>query len=1001
MLTKVLIVAKTRQGSRACVGGITFDGRSVRLIAADHEVNEQAGMEYGIGEVWEVELRPPEATVPPHVENMVVWSKRRLAPMTDPEQFIEHHMPPHAGGPDGLYEGLVQVGPTGALYVAERTGVPACSTVFWRPDWPLERADEGKRIRYRYVGPDDSRTLVFVGFQEPVEIIPAGTLVRVSLAHWWRPEQDNHTELRCYVQLSGWFMEPSAEAEASVGVSTRGPARARPGGEVTAEPPALANAAASEMESSAGAPPAPAQPGNRPSLADAQTLLKSVFGYDTFRPLQAEIIDNLLNRQDTLAVMPTGSGKSLCYQLPALLRDGLTVVVSPLISLMQDQVSQLLEVGVPAVFLNSTLDYGAYRANAEQVRNGQAKLLYTSPETLLRPETLVLLDHCQVDCLAIDEAHCISAWGHDFRPEYRQLLPVRQRYPEAVCVAFTATATPRVRQDIRQILSLDEDSEFIASFNRQNLYLAAEPRTDGLAQTLAFLRSHRGEPGIIYCSTRAGVKRLAEQLRAKGWQALPYHAGLDDATRHANQEDFARDRAPIIVATIAFGMGINKSNVRFVLHYNLPDSLEAYYQEIGRAGRDGLRADCLLLYSRADMQTVYRFIEAGAEAERPGRRARLQAMARYAETTDCRRARLLEYFDEQAGTDNCAFCDNCLAAARPDGEKVDATEAALQLLICAKLTGQVFGAAHLIEVLRGSRAEGVLRHHHDRLTVYGAGKERSSIAWRGLAEQFIRQGLLLQDMEHGSLQLTDRGRAVLAGERVLVAAEEVHGAAPARSQPAPASEYDPELFERLRTLRRTIADGENVPPYVVFSDRTLAEMATWFPASERSLLQVHGVGERKLARYGERFLATIRDYCAERGIVEKIRPVVPKQPGQTDEAAAAPARAERAQGRSAEVGERFVAGLPMTDLQALYGVKERTIVSHLYVYLRAGGRLPAERVLELSTVGPVERQRALAVMAEMGTAYLRPIYDALEGTVSFDELAILRLYYLCLQSEAV
>jgi ATP-dependent DNA helicase RecQ len=350
--------------------------------------------------------------------------------------------------------------------------------------------------------------------------------------------------------------------------------------------------------------------------------------------------------RDTLIIMPTGGGKSLCYQLPALIFPGMTVVVSPLISLMQDQVSQLLDSGVAAAFINSTLAYQEQVHIMQQARNGEIKLLYMAPETLLRPEMLVLLDDCKIDCLAIDEAHCISSWGHDFRPEYRQLRAVRDRLPQAICVALTATATPRVQTDIAEILGFSADNAFIGSFNRENLFLAAEPRLDGMAQLLNFLSNHRDQSGIIYCSTRKDVEGVAYRLGQLGWSALPYHAGLDSGTRRKNQEDWVRDNVPIMVATVAFGMGIDKSNVRFVAHYNLPQSVENYYQEIGRAGRDGLRSDCLLLYSVADMMTQRFFIDSGAESEKAGRSARLQAMWRYAEAQDCRRIPLLAYFGE-------------------------------------------------------------------------------------------------------------------------------------------------------------------------------------------------------------------------------------------------------------------------------------------------------------------------------------------------------------------
>jgi ATP-dependent DNA helicase RecQ len=991
MITKVLIVAKTRQGTHACIGGITYEGQSVRLVAADAAVNEHAGMDYAVGEVWEVDLRPAEKLVPPHVENVVVWSKRRLGLAADPISSIEQRMPPVNGGIEALFSGLALSGSTGALYITERGGVPSCSTMFWRPDQPLQRSDDGKRIRYRYPAAGGGRTLVFVGFQEPIETIPAGTLLRVSLAHWWRPEEDDDGELRCYVQLSGWCLpsdstshQPMATVVAGVSPATA----ARAAASASAVPP-RAPGEARKLEQQADrrvapdrAPASQLQPGS-PGMGEAQRLLKTVFGYDTFRSLQAQIVANLLAKRDTLAIMPTGSGKSLCYQLPALLFDGLTVVVSPLISLMQDQVNQLLELGAPAVFLNSTLDYGAYRATTERVKRGEVKLLYTSPETLLRPETLVMLDRCQVNCLAIDEAHCISAWGHDFRPEYRQLLSVRQRYPGAVCVAFTATATARVRRDISEMLGFRHENEFVARFDRENLYLAVQPRTDGLAQTLAFLNAHRNASGIIYCSTRAGVDRLTTRLAAKGWGVLPYHAGMSDEDRRRNQDAFSRDRTPIIVATIAFGMGINKSNVRFVLHYNLPQSIESYYQEIGRAGRDGLRADCLLLYSPADRQTIYGFIEEGAERERAGRHARLEAMTRYAEADGCRRAVLLPYFGEEPAALSCGFCDNCLAVTEAQGEKVEVSDAARRFLTCVKLTGQMFGSGHIIDVLRGSQAARVLSRHHDRLSVYGTGRDLSSAEWKRLGEQFIRQGLAKQDMEHGGLQLTEKGQAVLAGGQVFVTA--VVRTQPVAA-PGPEMAYDAALFERLRALRREIAEENNVPPYVVFSDRSLIEMATYFPASENSFLAIHGVGERKLAQYGGRFLAVIGAYSAEQGLSERPR-----------SSNASPSVARATQGRSAEVGDRFAAGHSIVDLQAMYGVTQGTIVNHLYQGLRAGRGFPAERILEVSTASEADRRRALASMAELGTDALRPIYDAVEGSIPFDELHILRLYYLCLK----
>jgi ATP-dependent DNA helicase RecQ len=915
-----------------------------------------------------VDAVPAEHVTPPHVENVIVRSKQRCGTMPNCPPFIEQRMPPVAGGPELLFEGLTQTTPHGALYIAQRAGIPPFSTTFWRPDQPLTRAEDGKRIRYHYPAPDGGRTLVFVGFQEPVEIIPAGTLLRVSLAHWWRRADDPDTELRCYVQLSGWFLPQAAPA--------------RPAQEQT-QPATESGAEAGPAIIDVHSYPDSAAP----SLDEARRILKTVFGYDAFRPLQAEIIANLLAGRGALVVMPTGGGKSLCYQLPALLADGLTVVISPLISLMQDQVMQLRELGVPAAFLNSTVAYADYLATTRQVRAGQIKLLYTSPETLLRPETLVLLDRSRVRCLAIDEAHCISEWGHDFRPEYRQLLPVRERYRNAVCIALTATATERVRRDIQQRLGFRDEHAFIASFDRPNLFLEARMRQNGLGQLLTFLSSHRDQTGIIYCSTRDGVDRLAEQLAAQGWPALPYHAGIDDATRRRNQELFARDRVSIIVATIAFGMGINKSNVRFVVHFNLPKDLESYYQEIGRAGRDGLRADCLLLFSRADTQTIYRFIEEGAPTERAGRHARLQAMSRYAEAVGCRRVQLLAYFGEQSAP--CGFCDTCLIA-RGETVEVDVTDAAQKFLGCILRTGGIFGAGHIIDVLRGSRSQRVLRYHHDRLPMYDAGKEHSPAEWRRLAEAFIRQGILEQDMEHGSLRLTAAGRAVLDGTSVMIPVEVQRAGAEAVAGDAAQAAHDPALFELLRALRREIADAADLPPYVVFSDRSLVEMATYFPQTPQRFADIYGVGQRKLAAYGDRFLAVTRAYCAEKGLVERGKA------GTGSLGRPAPTTIDREHPpRWQEVGEAFAAGQTVEQLMALYNVKQSTIAAHLGRYVQSGGALDPARILALSKLTEEDRARVLKLMSELGPERLSPIFEALGGAVSYDELHVMRVYYLC------
>ena len=738
-----------------------------------------------------------------------------------------------------------------------------------------------------------------------------------------------------------------------------------------------------DVVSSPPVAPAPAPiPAGPADMANARRLLKTIFGYDDFWPLQREIIENVLARRDTLVIMPTGGGKSLCYQLPALLFDGLTVVVSPLISLMQDQVEALRQVGVAAAFLNSTLDFDSYQRITRQVRAGEVRLLYVAPETLLQPRTLALLDASQVQMLAIDEAHCISSWGHDFRPEYRQLLDVRRRYPQAVCMALTATATPRVQQDIQEILGFEEANAFVASFDRPNLHLAVQRRTDGLQQTLAFLRAHREQSGIIYCSTRRQVDALSEQLRLQGWNALPYHAGMEKVDRQRHQRQFVRDDAPIMVATIAFGMGIDKSNVRFILHYNLPQNIESYYQEIGRAGRDGLRADCLQLFNQGDMRMIRHFIDEGSESERAGRLQRLQAMTDYAQARECRRIPLLAYFGESYSADGCGMCDNCLRQ-EDEAALIDATIPAQMFLSCVKRTGEVFGKSHIIKVLRGSQSKPVLSRGHHKLSTYGIGAAYSRREWLHMAEQFIEQGLVTQDLEHGGLSLTSKGYAVLRGEKVTLAPLPRAEIAPVAGTSGDV-EYDRELFGRLRVLRKEIADEAGAPAYVIFSDRALQEMATYYPQTEAHFLAMNGVGRVKLERYGQRFLDLIRGYCQPRGLSER-----PK---------ALPAAARSRKGakrRFEEVGEFFLAGRSVAELQKMYGVRRDTIIGHLLRYRSAGHALPAERVLAASRLTPEEQGAVWEAMQQQETNQLKPLYERFGQRISYEELRILQLYLLC------
>lgn len=602
----------------------------------------------------------------------------------------------------------------------------------------------------------------------------------------------------------------------------------------------------------------------------ATHILRSVFGYDCFRPRQEEVVASLVAGQDALVLMPTGGGKSLCYQIPALVRYGTGVVISPLISLMQDQVAALRQAGVRAAFLNSALRPDEVRRVESQLRAGELDLVYVAPERLMMDRMLELLDGIPVALFAIDEAHCVSQWGHDFRPEYLQLSVLHERYPEVPRIALTATADERTRQEIIVRLGLDKAQLFISSFDRPNIrYRIHEAQTNAREQLLRFINDeHPGEAGIVYCLSRQKVDDLAAWLCGKGIPALPYHAGLGAEVRSANQSRFINEEGLVIVATIAFGMGIDKSNVRFVAHMSLPKSVEAYYQETGRAGRDGLPADAWMNYGLQDVIMLRQMLSgSGAEdAHKRVERHRLDAMLGLCELTGCRRQALLAYFGEILPRP-CGNCDTCLNPP----ETWDATLVAQKALSCVHRTGQRFGVMYLIDVLLGKQDERILRFGHDRISTFGIGTELDAKAWRGIYRQLIARGLLSVDVDgHGGLRLTDACRSVLRGEEQLWLRREVaavrkktrRSAAGARSPGAAAGNFsapaDQQLWEALRALRMELARAQNVPPYVVFHDATLAEMVRRRPVDSDALADLSGIGERKLAAYGDAFLEVIR-----------------------------------------------------------------------------------------------------------------------------------------------
>ena len=603
--------------------------------------------------------------------------------------------------------------------------------------------------------------------------------------------------------------------------------------------------------------------------ASVRDLLSRVFGYDRFRGQQEAIVEHTIGGGDSLVLMPTGGGKSLCYQIPALVRPGAGVVVSPLIALMRDQVAGLVQAGVRAACLNSTLDYGAVLDVEARLRAGAIDLLYVAPERLLGERTLMLLDEVDIALFAIDEAHCVSQWGHDFRPEYLELSVLHERFPAVPRIALTATADEPTRREIRERLELRDARVFLAGFDRPNIRYRVVPKQSPRDQLARLLDTeHRGEAGIVYCLSRRRVEETADSLRERGVDAHPYHAGLGTREREAAQDAFVRGEGVVIVATIAFGMGIDKPDVRFVAHLDLPKSLEAYYQETGRAGRDGLPATAWMAYGLQDVITLRQMVD-GSEADDARKRLeirKLDAMLGYCELTTCRRQTLLAYFGETL-EEPCGNCDNCLDPPA----SWDATEAAQQALSCVYRTGQRFGVAYVVDVLRGKDDERIRRFRHDRLSTFGIGTDLDVGQWRSVIRQLVARGLLRVDVEkYGSLQLTAAARPVLRGEATVELRRDAlparrtrrRGEATARVQ-AVLGDGDQALFDALRAQRRALAEQQGVPPYVIFHDASLIEMAARRPGSLAEFAAVGGVGATKLERYGETFLEIIRAHTME------------------------------------------------------------------------------------------------------------------------------------------
>ncbi len=594
--------------------------------------------------------------------------------------------------------------------------------------------------------------------------------------------------------------------------------------------------------------------------------LKEVFGYKNFKANQEEIIKAIIGGRDVFAAMPTGGGKSLCYQLPAVILEGLTIVVSPLVALMKDQVDEAVENGIPAAYINSSLSAEEAQREYSRLFRGETKLLYLSPERLSLEGYFEKLKDLSPVLFAVDEAHCMSEWGHDFRPDYLVLSKIRKHFPETPIAAFTATATVTVQADIIKLLRLKKPLIVRASFNRPELFYRVEQKDDVLAQIAAFIGDHEGQAGIVYRTSRKDVEKTADYLKSRGIKAKPYHAGLPQEKRKQNQEQFNRDKIDVICATIAFGMGINKQNVRFVVHGDLPRSIEGYYQETGRAGRDGMDSECLLLYSSGDLMKIrYHIDKMENEAEKKKAAANLNLMSAFASVNVCRRKQLLEYFDEPA-ENNCGSCDICSGNI----EKADATVDARKFLSAAVRTGERFGIVHIIDVVYGADTEKIRKFRHNEIKTWGTGSGKPKKWWRAIADDLIRQEAVIQDAEsYNALKLTPAGRDILFGRKPFYIIKKKDQLPSGRGEqgflrPADSSatsaKYDKKMFACLKDLRFEIAAARKIPPYIIFSDKTLKDMCIIKPVDNSSFLRVSGVGERKLAEYGPMFISKIREY---------------------------------------------------------------------------------------------------------------------------------------------
>lgn len=689
-------------------------------------------------------------------------------------------------------------------------------------------------------------------------------------------------------------------------------------------------------------------------MNNALSILQNTFGYEAFRPPQDEIIDELVNDRDAFVLMPTGGGKSLCYQIPALLRDGTAIIVSPLIALMQDQVDALQQLGVNAAYLNSTLKAAEARQVEQQLMQGELDMLYVAPERLLNEAMLSLLERCHIALFAIDEAHCVSQWGHDFRPEYQQLRLLHERFPKVPRIALTATADQRTRDEIIAQLQLEDARVFINSFDRPNIHYAISEGNNPKLRLWRFLQEHHNnDAGIVYCLSRKKVESIAQWLSEQGRVALPYHAGLPQKVRQTHQQRFLREEGVIIVATIAFGMGIDKPDVRFVAHLSLPKSLEAYYQETGRAGRDGEPANAWMAYGLQDVLTLRQFMQnsQASDAHKRVEHNKLESMLGLCELIACRRQALLGYFDE-ALEQPCGACDNCVSPP----EKWDGSEAAQKVLSTIYRTGQRFGVNYIIDVLIGKQDQRIKQNAHDQISTFGIGTEFSMTEWRTIFRQLIALGYINVDAEsHGALKLSEQCRPVLRGEKTLELRKQSkeEKLATEKKKKRPVRPQDEPLWEALRALRMQLAEEAGVPPYVIFHDATLQEMVKKRPLATADMRYISGVGEQKIKRYGKQFLAEIAKYPLAELLNNRL---------------------------STTVNETLLIyqqGTSIEQISVQRDVKVNTIYSHLADAIEIG-LLDVKDVLDLEDSEYQEITMMIESLEDESKGRIKPIYEALD-----------------------